>query len=676
MKLSISKKVGIIIIGSLFITISVMLIIILTADGSSKKEAAIKELHNLSQTMIKSVSFVMASGLTDVNPYIEKVKDTDNLLELRITPTDKIRSGSEAKLDELEKSVLKSKKETNIEETFKDHPALRNVDPILSQEVCNTCHGTNTGDPLAVVSVRYSLENMQANLLSQEIVAVILGLVTIFSTYLFAMYFVKKKIIRPINLVVERMENLSGMCISNLAMGCEKLAVGDLNIKIVTGIKKLEIESEDEIGRLAQHMNQIITDTEGIVGSVEKAITVVKNTVNETKILAEAAVKGNLSIRGNESNFEGSYKDLIFGMNATFEAIIRPLNEASSVLETMAGGDLTRRISASYPGDYRKLKHSINDFGDSICNALNKVSEAVEATASASNEISSSTEQMAAGSKDQSNQTSQVAKAVEQMTKTIMGTTINVDRASETAKTSGTMAQEGGNVVGDTINGMNRIAEVVTQAAGMVKELGSSSDKIGEIIQVINDIADQTNLLALNAAIEAARAGEQGRGFAVVADEVRKLAERTTKATKEISVMIKQIQTDTVNAVDSMQKGTEEVNNGKLLAQKAEEALHKIISSSKEVVGNITQVAAASEEQSSAAEQISKNIESISLVTQESASGTHQIAKTAEDLTRLTENLQNLVAQFKIDKQNDGHGSGKILKQFENKIHNQNFILQ
>jgi methyl-accepting chemotaxis protein len=669
MSLSISKKVGLIIIGSLFTTISIMLLIMLTADGSSKKDAAIQELHNLSQTMIKSVSFVMASGLTDVNPYIEKVKDTDNLLELRITPTDKIRNGSEAKLDEVEKSVLKSKKETNIEETFKDHPALRNVEAILSQESCNTCHGTNTGEPLAVVSIRYSLDRMHANLLSQVIIAVILGLVTIFSTYLFAMHFVKKKIIKPINVVVERMENLSGMCISNLAMGCEQLAVGDLNIKIETGTKQLEIESEDEIGRLAQHMNQIITDTEGIVSSVEKAIVVVKNTVNETKKLSEAAVNGNLSIRGNESNFEGSYKELIFGMNATFEAIIRPLNEASSVLETMAGGDLTRRISASYPGDYRKLKHSINDFGDSICNALNKVSEAVEATASASNEISSSTEQMAAGSKDQSHQTSQVAK-------TIMESTINVERASETAKTSGTMAREGGNVVGDTINGMNSIAKVVTQAAGMVKELGSSSDKIGEIILVINDIADQTNLLALNAAIEAARAGEQGRGFAVVADEVRKLAERTTKATKEISVMIKQIQTDTVNAVDSMEKGTEEVNNGKQLAQKAEEALHKIISSSQEVVENITLVAAASEEQSSTAEEISKNIESISIVTQESASGTHQIARTAEDLTRLTENLQNLVAQFKIDKQIDEHGSGKMLKPFEKKINNQNYILQ
>ena len=162
--------------------------------------------------------------------------------------------------------------------------------------------------------------------------------------------------------------------------------------------------------------------------------------------------------------------------------------------------------------------------------------------------------------------------------------------------------------------GMNKIAEVVTEAASTVQELGNSSEKIGEIVQVIDDIADQTNLLALNAAIEAARAGEQGRGFAVVADEVRKLAERTTKATKEIASMIKQIQKETIGAVQSMEKGTVEVSKGKELVEKAGVSLNQIISSSQEVVDNVSQVAAASEEQSATSEQISKNIEAISSV--------------------------------------------------------------
>ncbi|MEW6653432.1 MAG: methyl-accepting chemotaxis protein, partial [Bacteroidota bacterium] len=207
---------------------------------------------------------------------------------------------------------------------------------------------------------------------------------------------------------------------------------------------------------------------------------------------------------------------------------------------------------------------------------------------------------------------------------------------------------EGGKVVGQTIEGMNRIAVVVKQSADTVQQLGKSSDQIGEIVQVIDDIADQTNLLALNAAIEAARAGEQGRGFAVVADEVRKLAERTTKATKEIANMIKQIQKDTSEAVISMTSGTVEVEKGKELADEAGKSLSQIISGAEQVVDIVTQVAAASEEQSSAAEQISKNLESINHVTNESATGIQQIARASEDLNRLTLNLQELISRFKI----------------------------
>jgi methyl-accepting chemotaxis protein len=165
---------------------------------------------------------------------------------------------------------------------------------------------------------------------------------------------------------------------------------------------------------------------------------------------------------------------------------------------------------------------------------------------------------------------------------------------------------------------------------------------------VIDDIADQTNLLALNAAIEAARAGEQGRGFAVVADEVRKLAERTTKATKEIAAMIKTIQKDTAGAVESMGEGTKKVDEGIQLADKAGSSLQEIVQISQRVTDMVAQIAAASEQQSSASEQISKNVEAISAVTGQTASGTQQIARAAEDLNRLTDNLQGYLAKFKL----------------------------
>jgi methyl-accepting chemotaxis protein len=434
------------------------------------------------------------------------------------------------------------------------------------------------------------------------------------------------------------------------------------------------VNSKDELGVMALACNQVAIQLDALAGAmhqIEKgdlSVTVpvyddedalapalnsisstLRNLVNETNNLTEAAINGNLSSRGKIELFNGGYKEIILGVNSTMDAIAKPIDESSVVLAKLANGDLTTRMTGDYSGDFSKIKDSINSLAKSFGEAISEVSDAVQATASASNEISSSTEQMAAGAQEQSSQTNEVASAVEEMTKTILETTKNSGVAAEAAKNSGSIAKEGGRIVEETIDGMNRIAIVVNQSAETVQALGKSSDQIGEIIQVIDDIANQTNLLALNAAIEAARAGEQGRGFAVVADEVRKLAERTTKATKEIAVMIKQIQKDTSGAVLSILQGTKEVEKGKELANKAGDSLRQIITGAGEVVDMATQVAAASEEQSSAAEQISKNIEGISNVANESAAGVSQIARTAEDLSRLTTNLQNLISRFKIN---------------------------
>ncbi|QQS36383.1 MAG: methyl-accepting chemotaxis protein [Ignavibacteriales bacterium] len=455
---------------------------------------------------------------------------------------------------------------------------------------------------------------------------------------------------------------------------------------------RIDYSNKNEIGVLAESMNSFgeilhsftetmykvsagdfsteikkLDDADEITPALNKILETLRDVKKETESLTKAAIDGRLDTRGNEVKFSGGYSEIIKGINNTLDEMIKPVKEGSAVLEKMAAGDLKARVKGEYNGDHQIIKNSINQLGNSLGALISDVVESVQATASASVQISSSTEEMAAGSQEQSTQAAEIAGAVEEMTATILETSRNASKAAVNAKSSRDIAESGRLVINETVDGINRISEVVSKAAGTVKELGKSSNQIGEIIQVIDDIADQTNLLALNAAIEAARAGEQGRGFAVVADEVRKLAERTTKATKEIALMIKQIQKDTNDAVASMDAGTSEVDKGKTLAGKAGDSMQGIIKGINELVEIVEQVAAASNQQSVTAEQISKNTEAISTVTHESANGVQQIAATAGDLSKLTERLQNVVNKFSVDLNSKDSGyyvrsNGKLMR--------------
>ncbi|MFZ1288837.1 MAG: methyl-accepting chemotaxis protein [Melioribacteraceae bacterium] len=436
---------------------------------------------------------------------------------------------------------------------------------------------------------------------------------------------------------------------------------------------RLNLDTNDEIGILSKSMdsfantlqeitNKIYKISDGefnieinhlssedeISPALQRTVETLQNLKIETDYLTNSALEGKLKNRGNSSKFNGGYKEIVKGINDTLDAVILPIEEGAKVLEVMTEGDMTVRVDGHYKGDHQLIKNSINTLADSFNSLLVQLSEVIHATASASNQISSSAEEMAAGSEEQSSQTGEVATAMEQMAATIAETTRNVIKTNDAAKDSKDLAQEGKNIIESTIKGMTKIENVVKQASEIILELGQSSTQIGQIIKVINEIADQTNLLALNAAIEAARAGEHGRGFAVVADEVKKLAERTTVATNEIAGMITKIQQDSNNAVTAIQKGNEEVSKGMAEVVNAGESMKNIVTSSDKVLEISSQVATTSEEQSSTVEQISKSIELINSVSQESSLGVQQVANAINDLNQLTDQLQTMVAKFKL----------------------------
>ena len=290
-----------------------------------------------------------------------------------------------------------------------------------------------------------------------------------------------------------------------------------------------------------------------------------------------------------------------------FRHMVDYLRTVADAAKKIANNDLTVQVEPRSEKD--ALGHSFRTMVHNLTGVIRELHDNSGQVVAAATEIASSSEEMAKGAQQQSSQTAQVSAAVEEMTATIVESSRNAAEAASQAKEAAEAATQGRQIVAQTIDGMNQIAQVVHESAQTIDKLSKSSDQIGEIISVIDDIADQTNLLALNAAIEAARAGEQGRGFAVVADEVRKLAERTTKATKEITDMIRAIQNETKGAVTSMEQGIKQVEGGRVLASQAGESLGAILGYAQRVREMIQQVASAGEQQSQAAEEIARSVE-------------------------------------------------------------------
>ena len=472
--------------------------------------------------------------------------------------------------------------------------------------------------------------------------------------------------------VVDQTEIKKAMNLQSKIAGYQQIEtdklVGALE-ELAEGNFKVHIDLEEPDSDTAEAHNTL----ERILVAVRKFTASVFELQNDCLMLADAADNGQLDTRADVSKHKGDFQDIVSGINNIIDNILAPLTDAIDKLSIMSTGNLTARMTKEYKGDYNELKNSINSLGGSLCTLIGQVSDLANSVSSIAVQMTSSAETMAAGAQEQSAQADDVASAVEEMSRTVTENAMSAGRTAEEAENNGKIANEGGQVVEQTVIKMRDIASVVSQSAQNMEKLGESSQKIGEIISVIDDIADQTNLLALNAAIEAARAGEQGRGFAVVADEVRKLAERTTEATKQIADMIKGIQSETQNAVTVMKQGNDEVTNGISLADQAGNSLKEIVTSTQHLLDMINQIAAASEEQSSTTEQISKNVAAISQVSGDTATQINDIAGSADELSKMVTELAEQVNRFKVSGDQDydysnekvlsnGHGNGHLLE--------------
>jgi methyl-accepting chemotaxis protein len=373
-------------------------------------------------------------------------------------------------------------------------------------------------------------------------------------------------------------------------------------------------------------VNPVLSATGERIGSVMEWIDRTAEIAAEkavARIVNEAAM-GNLADRiDTQAMPQGFLRDTGEGLNKVLDAVVKPLDELARVLEGLAQGDLTQRINADYQGMFARLRDDVNVSLDNLAESMTSILEAADAINTASKEIASGNSDLSHRTEQQASSLEETASSMEELSSTVKQNADNARQANQMAVAASDVAVRGGSVV--------------EQVVGTMDAINESSRKIVDIISVIDGIAFQTNILALNAAVEAARAGEQGRGFAVVAGEVRNLAQRSAAAAKEIKGLIG----------DSVEK----VEGGAKLVSEAGQTMREIVASVKRVTDIMSEIAAASLEQSSGIEQVNQAIVSMDESTQQNAALVEQAAAAAESLEQQAVTLADSTARFRVNRE-------------------------
>jgi twitching motility protein PilJ len=370
----------------------------------------------------------------------------------------------------------------------------------------------------------------------------------------------------------------------------------------------------------------------------------------DSRAKAEVPVDDEFSVIAENLNKTAARVAKAYGNQEAQELLQRSITDLLNLINQVARGDLTLRGKVTNDA-LGNVADSINFMLDNFTTVLDRVRKAAVEVSTNANRILVATDEMNTGTGQQDQEITNTSSAVEELTVSMKQVSNNAEASAEAARRALDAAEQGNRAVRDTLEGMQRIRSSVQATARKIKSLGDRSLEISEIINVINDITEQTNLLALNAAIEAARAGEAGRGFAVVADEVRKLAEHSRTATKDIAALIKAIQAETNEAVVVMEEGTKEVEVGAGLADQAGKALEAISSVVRQSAELVQEISLASKQQVRGTEGVANAMQIISGITRQTSQSARQAAGTVGTLVKLSEQLVDALSQFRSNGQ-------------------------
>ncbi|MEW6012068.1 MAG: methyl-accepting chemotaxis protein [Elusimicrobiota bacterium] len=439
----------------------------------------------------------------------------------------------------------------------------------------------------------------------------------------FAAFYITKSIIEPLKMGVDMMSEFSK---------------GHLD-------KRLNLDRKDEVGELAQKMNEfadylekdmvnaLIKTSNGdlnweikakdekdiIAPALNKLSFSIKNLVKDTLTLVESALQGNLSVRVDDKNYEGEFNKIVKGLNKTLDNVVEPINDVSHVMERVASKDLTVRIEKDYKGDFNKLKVAINT-------SLSNLEEVIKQVLYATEQVSAAAAQISSGAQGLAQAASEQASSIEEITSSIQELSSMSKQNAGNAKEGRAMSEKAKEMSEEGLDGMKRLSEAI-------EKIKKSSDDTAKILKTIDEIAFQTNLLALNAAVEAARAGEAGKGFAVVAEEVRNLAMRSAEAAK-----------NTANLIEEALKNAE---SGVSLNDDVKKKLEEIANQSVKVSQIVSEIAAASEQQEQGVEQINSGVQQLNQITQSNAANSEESASASEELSGQAQELMRMISEFK-----------------------------